>query len=171
METIPGRFIWAHGLLNVKPEQHILEIGCGAGLMAVPIAAQLKKGTYTGLDQSKAMLAKAQKRHALVMENGKVSFIASALKAAGLPPAHYDIIIAFNLPFVWKNSPAEFEKIKQALKPEGKFFVFYQAPYDITRDAALPVKNILLQNGFAISKVHFQKLNPVSAFGIEATVA
>ena len=47
MTKIPSRFIWAAGLLDIKPANKILEIGCGAGLLAEQIANKLRTGSLT----------------------------------------------------------------------------------------------------------------------------
>lgn len=44
----PERFIWAANLMKIQPHQHILEIGCDAGLLAEKIIEKLGDGYFTG---------------------------------------------------------------------------------------------------------------------------
>jgi 16S rRNA A1518/A1519 N6-dimethyltransferase RsmA/KsgA/DIM1 with predicted DNA glycosylase/AP lyase activity len=42
---INERFIWAASILSVRPTDHILEIGCGAGILTEQIAVHLKSAS------------------------------------------------------------------------------------------------------------------------------
>lgn len=50
------RFKWAAEMLNIKPDDHILEIGCGAGLLAEQISTKLKSGKFIAIEKSASML-------------------------------------------------------------------------------------------------------------------
>jgi len=55
---------WTVGLLDVKPTDHVLEIGFGPGLAIQKVAAIVSKGLVAGVDSSETMLKLAQKRNA-----------------------------------------------------------------------------------------------------------
>jgi precorrin-6B methylase 2 len=50
---INERFIWALSVLSLSPDDNVLEIGCGNGILTEQIALQLKSGTITAIDRSK----------------------------------------------------------------------------------------------------------------------
>ena len=60
--TVPKRFIWAVDVLGVKPSDHVLEIGCGVGLMAEIIGSKLVDGKLVAIDKSSFMIDKAKRR-------------------------------------------------------------------------------------------------------------
>jgi ubiquinone/menaquinone biosynthesis C-methylase UbiE len=56
------RLIWAVETLTVDPADHILEIGCGAGVAVTLVCEKLGSGKVMALDRSEAMIAQARKR-------------------------------------------------------------------------------------------------------------
>ena len=161
---INERFPWALAVLDVKPADHLLEIGCGAGILAELIAGKLTKGSITAVDSSAAMIKMAAKRN-----EGKVDFITSDFAEADLPANAYHKVLAFNVNFFWKEPAKELALIKKCLKKNGQLYVFYQAPYDITIEASKPIREKLLSNGYTIVDTIFKKMTPTSAFCIVAT--
>lgn len=161
---INERFLWALDVLGIKPSDHLLEIGCGAGILAEQIAGGLAGGSITALDSSEAMIKIASRKN---ITNAR--FITSDFANAALPDNAYNKVLAFNVNFFWKEPAAELALIRKCLKRNGKLFVFYQAPYDITIDAAKPVEEKLLKNRYTIVDTVFKKMNPASAFCIIAS--
>ena len=128
------RFAWAASVLNGKPTDHFLEIGCGSGILAEQIAIQLTSGTITAIDKSKAMIKMAYKRNIRFIETGRAIFIIGDFAKSQLGQS-FDKIFGFNVNVFWKNPSRELELIKRYLKPKGHLYIFYQAPYDIDMKA------------------------------------
>jgi SAM-dependent methyltransferase len=170
MANIPDRFIWAAETIQVQPEDIVLEIGCGTGLLAELISQELKSGHLTALDRSVPMITLAHKRNARFIESGISDILAEAFLKYEPGEVKFDKIIAFNVNFFWKDAVDEFEKIRSLLKPDGKLYFLYQPPYYIRPDAASPVKEQLKKHGFEIIELVFKKMIPVSAFCIIAKV-
>jgi SAM-dependent methyltransferase len=162
----PARFLWATYLLSVKPEDNILEIGCGTGLLAEQICSKLSQGKFTAIDKSPAMITKAQKRNHRFIEAGIANFIITDLLNANFPKMLFDIIVAFNINFFWKDAARELRHIKHLLKSHGSLFIFYQAPFQISIKAAEPIKQKLMENFFTVLDTKFKELSPASAFCI-----
>ncbi len=171
MASIPERFWWAARLLNIQPDDHILEIGCGAGLFAEVIASALQTGSLLAIDRSAPMVEKARKRNLENIERGVSKFVAGDFENSILPAAYYDSVVAFNVNFFSKAPAVGLAVIRTALKPHGNLYVFHQAPFEITIEAAAPIKQRLAENAFDIIDVKLQKLEPTSAFCIIAKPA
>jgi SAM-dependent methyltransferase len=159
----PDRFLWAADVMQLDAAGHLLEIGCGVGLLAEQICRQLSSGQLIAIDRSASMIEKAIKRNHRFVESGKVRFIGADFLEAALPAAAVDTIVAFNVGFFGKESPEELEQIRALLKPSGKLFVFLQAPFEINLQYAKPFRENLLRNGFEIIGSQLKKLHPVSA--------
>lgn len=90
--------------LNPKPSDKIIDIGTGAGIIAITVALEWPKTTVLATDISKKALKVAQK-NAIALK-AKVVFVQSDL-LAGAPNPPYNFVIA-NLPYVdikWQVSP------------------------------------------------------------------
>jgi cyclopropane fatty-acyl-phospholipid synthase-like methyltransferase len=70
--SIPVRIRWAVDLLDVRPGDRILEIGCGGGVALSLIAARLRRGHVVGIDRSPIAVRRAAERNAVHIEAGRV---------------------------------------------------------------------------------------------------
>jgi SAM-dependent methyltransferase len=166
--VMSSRYHWAMDMLDVQSADSILEIGCGPGLLAGLICQRLQRGKYTAIDKSAPMIAKARKRNAGFIKSGTAEFIVRDVAKAELQATRFDKVVAFNVNFFWKNPREELKIIRSAMKPEGSVFVFYQAPYEITVEAAAPIERNLEENGFTVVSTRVKKLLPTSAFCVRA---
>jgi len=90
--------------LNPKPGDKIIDIGTGAGIIAITIALEWPKTTVLATDISKKALKVAQKNAKIL--KAKVVFVQSDLLASA-PNPPYNFVVA-NLPYVdakWRISP------------------------------------------------------------------
>ena len=108
----------------------------------------------------------ALKRNAAFISNGKANFLTGEFYKVVLEKSAYDKVVAFNVNFFWKSPGKELEIIRQILRPDGRLYVFYQLPFDITIKAAEPIKKKLQANSFEVRETFFNKMTPYSAFCI-----
>lgn len=162
------RFIWASTVLDIRSQDRVLEIGCGAGLLVEQIANELDSGCITALDRSAPMIRLALKRNAASVSGGKAKFVSLDFSDSTFKKSEFDKIIAFNVNFFWKAPERELEIIRKILKPTGQLFIFYQAPTWINIEAAEPIKENLKKNSFEILDTIFKKMAPTPAFCIKA---
>ncbi|BDC52809.1 hypothetical protein F183_A51240 [Bryobacterales bacterium F-183] len=96
---------------------NILDIGCGAGAIALALAARHPKAQVTGLDISEPLVATARQR-AQALPN--VNFELGDAQRHPLPPATFDTIVSrFGVMFF--DDPVEaFANIHKAATPEAK---------------------------------------------------
>ncbi|MFC7396138.1 class I SAM-dependent methyltransferase [Chelatococcus sp. GCM10030263] len=108
----------------VRPEGHVLDIGCGIGRFVAALAPHVAQ--VTGLDVSPRMLAEARRRAArlgnarLVQGNGR--------DFAGLAAAAFDLALAVDsFPYVVAAGPdvvaANMREIKRVLRPGGRLVI------------------------------------------------
>jgi SAM-dependent methyltransferase len=115
----------------------VLELGCGTGRIAVPLA---ERGyTVFGLDHSPAMLARFARRHAALAgeTQGRITFWRGSMTAFALCRPVPLIIIPFRA-FQSLTTPEEqsscLDRARRALTPNGRFIVDVFRPYDRIAD-------------------------------------
>jgi ubiquinone/menaquinone biosynthesis C-methylase UbiE len=163
---INERFTWATEILDLHPDDQLLEIGCGAGILVELIANKLHSGSITAIDRSGSMIKMASKRNGAFIRDGKVQFLTGEFSEAIFGKSVFDKILAFNVNFFWKNPDKEMEIIRHSLKPGGQLYVFFQLPFDVTATAAEPIKKRLKEYSFEVTDMFFRKMTPYSAFCI-----
>ena len=166
--SVPKRFIWAVDVLELKPSDHVLEIGCGVGLMAEVISSKLVDGKLVAIDKSSFMIDKAKRRNKLLIADGMCEFLTADFLNIGLQPSSFDTITAFNLNFFRKDPGKVLQRVKEFLKPGGKLFIFFQDPFEITISAADLITDKLTAHGFVVTDTILKELTPTSAICVVA---
>jgi SAM-dependent methyltransferase len=97
--------------LQIKPGQHLLDIGCGAGMFCQMAAAQ--GAVVAGIDATEALLKIARKR----TKTG--DFRVGDMESLPFAEASFDIVTGFNS-FQFAGSPLNaLRQVRHVLKPEG----------------------------------------------------
>ena len=163
------RFSWAATIIAPKPASVLLEIGCGAGILAELIAGKLDTGKIMCIDQSASMIRMAIQRNKRYVLLHKASFEATGFADAVLQEKQFDKVFAFNVNFFWKQPAKELALISRCLKPAGELFVFYQTPGRIDMKLCKAIEARLEENGFRISDTITGNFAISAAFCIIAT--
>lgn len=127
-ERIPPRLAWAFERLAVDPAEHLLEVGCGHGVLAGLIAGRLTTGTLTAIDRSDTMIAVTEKRNAVHVAAGRLSCYAVALADADFGDRRFDRIVAVNVNLFWIDARGELDVVRGLLKPGASLELFYEPP-------------------------------------------
>ncbi|MCF2527720.1 class I SAM-dependent methyltransferase [Yinghuangia soli] len=157
MPAVPRRLTWTVDLLGVQPGHRVLEIGCGRGVAAALECDRLADGTYLGIDRSAKAVAAARERNAAQVDAGRAVFAVQALEDAVLAPdGTLDTVFAVNVNHFWTHDPAgELDRIKAALRPEGRVFLAYEPPPGGRLDTLAPRLGAVLEAaGFAVAATH-----------------
>jgi len=101
MAQIADRIAWAVETLDIQPNDHVLEIGCGHGVAVDLICQSLIDGRITAIDRSEKMIEAAQKRNKTHIAAGKAIFQATTLEKADFKDGMFNKIFAINLSLFW----------------------------------------------------------------------
>lgn len=168
---IPQRLSWAVEKLALKPDDQVLEIGCGHGIAVAQICEKLARGKITAVDRSEKMIAVAKKRNADCVASGKAAFHIAALNKVDLDGEQFNKIFAVNVNVFWQQPARELSAIKRLLMPAGTLYLFYEPPArSRAHEAAQKVTANLEAQGFSIQEVLFEELAPMYGVCIIATL-
>jgi SAM-dependent methyltransferase len=119
------RLRWAAQVLDVEPDDHILEIGCGHGVAVSLVCERLDGGRITAVDRSPKMIEAAEKRNA--EHAGKARFVTAPIERADLGDEDYDKAFAVHVAALHEPGPA-LDAVRRRLVPGGRLYLFTQAP-------------------------------------------
>jgi ubiquinone/menaquinone biosynthesis C-methylase UbiE len=125
---VPDRISWAVEVLDVQPDDIILEIGSGNGIAASIIGEKLETGRIIAIDRSARMTSTARERNSAYISQGKVEVQTVELNLFASHAAAFDKIFVFNLNVFWMDPAAELGIVRRLLKSGGEFFIFHQPP-------------------------------------------
>ncbi len=105
--------------LELSPGLHVLDAGCGPGLLTVQIATAVgPSGRVLALDIQPGMIAKAQAR-VLQARLSNVDFLVAPLGAGKLPPSHFDRALLVTVLGEIPDKGAALREICSSLRPGG----------------------------------------------------
>lgn len=151
--------MWATELLNVHPNDFLLEIGCGPGVTASLVAEKLETGELHLLDRSEKSMKQALKKMHFQVERGIIKPIVGNFGKVNLLSSVYDKIYCFNVRLLMENNPDELILVKELLGSKGFFYLFFQPPHHHPDHMTEESKKNLEKNGF---KVLVSEVKPMS---------
>lgn len=147
----PARISWAADILDVQPDDAILEVGCGRGHTIRPICERLTTGRITAIDRSEKMAKISADSNAVSVEAGKANIIHTDLLNTDLPDSSFDKIFLFNINVFWMDPAEELKTIRRLLKKGGRFYIFHQPPPGCDhKEYAVEFKKNLAVNSFDV---------------------
>jgi len=165
--TIPARIRWAVDVIDVQPDDQVLEIGCGSGDAAGLVAERLVKGRIMAIDRSEAGVDRTKRRNAALVEAGRLVVRHIDLATLRVPVKRLDKVFAFNVNLFWvRECKNEVALLHERLSPGGTIHLFYEA----SRREQVPeivekASNALAQVGFRISVVQSERPPVVGIVG------
>lgn len=109
-------------LLPLRGDEHVLDLACGTGATAIPLAGRLPNGRVTGIDLSPGMLSQAKKR-AETERHSNIDFQLGDMTALPFEDYYFDhAVCAFGLFFV-EDMASLLGHIKDKVKKGGSVAV------------------------------------------------
>jgi SAM-dependent methyltransferase len=122
------RNTWTVDLLDVQPDDRVLEVGFGPGLAIALAAARATRGLVAGLDHSEVMLRQATRRNRRAIDAGRVDLrLGSAERPPDFGPP-FDKIFAVNALHFGQATGARLRAWLRYLRPGGVLALTFQPP-------------------------------------------
>ncbi len=121
---------WVEGFVQeisrkLKPNDLLLDVGCGTGNITAQFKNYLPKGSVLGIDPDATMIVKAKESNS---KDG-LSFQQSSLEAFKASQL-FDVITSFSVIHWIKDKKAAAQKLHQLLKPGGLAYMLFIPQYE-----------------------------------------
>jgi SAM-dependent methyltransferase len=168
------RNAWAVSLLDVRPEDRVLEIGFGPGLAIRELGRLAAEGYVCGIDHSELMLRRAKRLNAEGLRRGVVDLRLGSVEDLPAFDEPFDKILAVNaMVSVWREPVARLEELRRLLRRGGLIAVAHQPRGPGASDETSAAKGremeaALAQAGFSEVQLESMALKPavVCALGV-----
>jgi ubiquinone/menaquinone biosynthesis C-methylase UbiE len=115
--------LWTVNLLDVQPDDHILEVGFGSGFAIQHVAERLTTGVIIGVDFSRTMVRSARRRNAQAVRAGKVDLRYGDAAQLPLDDHAFDKVYSIHSLYFWMQPLQALQEIMRVLKPGGMFIL------------------------------------------------
>ncbi|WID98227.1 class I SAM-dependent methyltransferase [Bosea vestrisii] len=124
----------------LKPDDRVLELGCGTGTTALRLASEVE--SYLATDISSGMIAIAEEKRTASPIAG-LAFRAATAEALASEPARFDAVLGFNYLHLVRDLPGTLRSIHTLLAPGGLF---------ISKTACLGDMNLLIRLALPLAR-------------------
>ena len=110
---------WTVSLLNIQPQQHVLEIGFGPGVSTQIVAEKAAQGFVAGIDHSQTMIQAASQRNAQAIQSGRMELKLGDVASLPYPDESFDIVLSLHSIYFWQDPLGCLKEIRRVLKSSG----------------------------------------------------
>jgi SAM-dependent methyltransferase len=114
--------------LGLRPDDRVLEIGCGHGVAATLVCERLERGRLTAIDRSAKMIEAAARRNAAYVDAGKAEFLVADLEDMDLAERRFDLVFAVRVALFHREPVRAGALVQPWLAPGARVRAFYDAP-------------------------------------------
>ena len=111
--------------LDIRPDDRVLEIGCGHGVAATFVCERLVGGRLTAVDRSPKMVEAASRRNASHVEAGRAEFLVARLEDLDLGERRFDKVFAVRVGLFHRDPARARALVEPWLAPGGSVSAFY----------------------------------------------
>ena len=106
------------GRIDLQPENRVLDVGCGTGVLLEALSNTTPGTLLAGVDPSGDMLAVARQRL-----DETVSLKQSYAEKLPFPEEAFDVVISTNALHYFRNPPGALEEMYRVLAPDGRIAI------------------------------------------------
>ena len=111
---------WTVALLDIQPNDQVLEVGFGPGVAVQHAAERATGGGVSGIDYPETMVRAASRRNAAAIRAGRVALKRGDVAALPFPDAAFDKAYAIHSIYFWPQPTAALQELWRVLKPGGQ---------------------------------------------------
>jgi ubiquinone/menaquinone biosynthesis C-methylase UbiE len=163
-------------LLEIQPDDRVLEVGYGPGLAIQWAAERAVRGRVVGVDHSELMRRQAARRNARAIQTGHVELHTAPLDAMPGFDDRFDKVFAVNVFLFWPDAVGALTKLAAVMKPGGTIALTFQprmrgATNQDTRRGGEQIRDSLRAAGFSDVRAEILSMKPVDAVCVRGRLA
>ena len=177
---------WAISLINIQPNDHLLEIGFGPGIAIKRVSEIASNGFVAGIDFSETMLEQAREVNASAIKSGLVELKYGEVSSIPYGDELFDKVFGINIMYVLPDLQKAIQEMWRVLKPGGQItFCMPEREFIEKRRRLAPedifilhdmdeVLQMLTENGFSAVRYEKASVGPgtwVCVLGDKSSVA
>ncbi|RZS34723.1 methyltransferase family protein [Herbihabitans rhizosphaerae] len=117
---------WVVRLLDVQPNDRVIELGCGPGVAIAALATRATRGLVVGVDHSRVMIRQASRRNRAAIKAGRVRLIHGPVESLAVDDGPFDAALAVNTVGMWPEPTARLRELTRLLRPGGRIALVTQ---------------------------------------------
>ena len=161
------RNAWTISMLDIQPNDRVLEIGFGPGQAIEEVAKLTPNGWVAGIDLSDVMVAQASKRNSAAIRSGRVLLQQGAESPLPFEDNNFNKVFAVNSMQFWSNPIGGLQEVRRVLKPGGRLVITIQPMWAKTEEQVQLVAEKLMfqlkQVGFKQVRLETRQIKPITA--------
>jgi SAM-dependent methyltransferase len=115
-----GLTTWGLSHASIKPDDTILDVGCGGGKTIGRMAKAAERGRVFGVDYSAASVGVARRVNAAAIDAGRVDVQLGSVSALPFPDETFDLVTAVETHYYWPDIQNDLRELQRVLKPRGR---------------------------------------------------
>ena len=155
------RNLWTVSLLDLQPDDCVLEVGFGSGVAIEAIASIVTGGIVAGIEQSPPMLARATLRNRAAIEEGRVELHLGTLADHPDLGRHFDKILLVNVAHFLEHPESDLRWLASILLPGGRLALTNQPRGDgASNESSMELgrRNARLLEAIGLKKIRVEVL-------------
>jgi ubiquinone/menaquinone biosynthesis C-methylase UbiE len=128
--------LWATSLLELRPDDRVLEVGFGPGTAIQHMSQVVTQGLVAGVDSSEVMVQQARGRNAAAIREGRVELRQGSASSLPYEASSFGKALAVNTVHHWSDPAAGFGELWRVLKPGG-LVVIVERPHEAKTEEAV----------------------------------
>ncbi|GCE09914.1 class I SAM-dependent methyltransferase [Dictyobacter aurantiacus] len=168
------RNLWTISLLDLRPNDHILEVGFGPGALIQEMALRVPEGFVAGVDASSLMVRQATRRNKKAIQSKQVVLKEGSALTLPFEDNWFDVALSANSIQIWPDQLTGVKEMYRVLKRGGRVALILQPVWakadQEVKDIGAGLLSTLKQAGFQQTRLEFKSMKPVStvcALGIK----
>jgi ubiquinone/menaquinone biosynthesis C-methylase UbiE len=116
-------------LMDVQPDDRLLEIGFGPGDLVRRLLDATSCGMVAGVDPSDVMLAEATKRNKMAIDDGRLRLQVGRISSLPYPDAAFTKVCSVNTIYFWPDPESDLREVHRVLEPGGHCFLTFRVKH------------------------------------------